>query len=339
MERYYASGTSGPQISIGAGAIWTRPPQVQGGTRFDAATGTEFGILKSDRTLTGPSGTLYAQFPMPASNSRWGDYSHVNISISYSRFDGSAQGSVPIGGDNVAQTYIIPNPVSGSTGIFAGATGQSVNIQSNGHYFDAVFGLVGMPVSRFFLAREMAGETDGVRFQAGFGLRYRNSSIEHGINQQSLTFPGVNSVIDLEVNSNFVAPNLSFGANIMPSGSSGMYFGAMAFVAPGVLITNANATQNSRCNVCPAAEQNITLGRDFSSTSFAAMMGVDVKVGYQVNPAFTVQLEGGYQYMTRADSFSVPITPTEQPIRLDHGSSSSAHIGGRAIVAFGASGR
>jgi hypothetical protein len=294
---------------------------VQGGTKFDPVSGTEVGIIKSQKYMTGESGAFSGQTAVP--NGLWGD--RLQFHSMYGRFNGSAQGSVPIGGGNVAQTYIEPLP-GGSTGIFAGNTGQTVNIQSKGQQFDTMVALIGaMPVTAFLVSQGQAGVPQ-VRFETGFGFRYRYFNTEHSIDQQSLTFPGVHSNIDLKVNSHFFAPNFSFGANVLPSGPSGMFYGSSVFVAPGVLVTNAEATQNSRCNLCPIAEQVVDLSRRFNSSEFSAVVGVDAKFGWQINPSLKIQVEGGYQHTTNTQFFSVPITPVQQPIKLDDGSSGRAHI-------------
>ncbi len=317
----------GTQFSLGFDYITTRLPQVQGGTRFDAGAGTEVGILKSDRYLMGEGVSFSGQTAVP------GNFhdAYLYWSSVFSRVDGSTQGSVPIGGDNVAQTYIFPNPFTDVTGINAGATGQSVSIHSEGHQLDTVIGFL-MPVTHFFLQRERAGISDGVRFNFGVGLRHRYFSTEHTIHQQSFAFPGVNSTINLMTDSHFIAPNFSLGAEVLPKGPAGTFFGVSGYVAPGVLITDAQAMQYSRCNVCVVAEQVVDIGRNFNSTDFAAVVGVDAKFGYQFNPFVKVEVKGGYQHMTQLRFIDPPITPAQGTVKLSEGTTSNAYVGVKATL-------
>jgi hypothetical protein len=170
---------------VGGGATGVDLPQVKGGTQFDPISGTEIPIARSASTLTGGGGHFFVSIPTNQ-NTLWGDYFYVNASGS--QFDGSGNGSVPIGGNNVAFTYLFPNPISSSTGIFAGATGQQVQIGSDGHLIDVSFGLKdvtplpgppGAPGSPFIQPFDL---------HTTAGFRYRNFDVSHTIDQQSSFF-------------------------------------------------------------------------------------------------------------------------------------------------------
>jgi len=103
------------QTIVSGGLTTVDVSRVKGGTQFDPISGTEIPIAKSANTLTGGGGHFFAAIPTNQ-NILWGDYFYVNASGSV--FDGNGSGTVPIGGNNVAFTYLVPNPISGSTGIF-----------------------------------------------------------------------------------------------------------------------------------------------------------------------------------------------------------------------------
>src|SRR5690606_33590761 len=124
-------------VALFGGGNWTSVPQINGGTRFDAGSGTEIPIISSEGNLSGGSAGFSAIMPVP--RVFFADRMYFRGTGSW--FDGSASGNVPIRATNVAQTYITPNPNGGSTGIFAGATGQTVNIDTSGHIIDVSLGI------------------------------------------------------------------------------------------------------------------------------------------------------------------------------------------------------
>lgn len=318
-------------LPVGGGASWTRIPQVSGGTRFGGG-GAEISIVDSRRSIPGVSASLGLAVPNgsgPASgNVLWGDYFYVNAG--FNGFNDSVQNSVPVGTSS-AFTYIFPNPTGGSTGIGPTVTGQSVKIDTRGQFWDIAFG----PMSRMPAGPVFASPT-GSFWTYGIGLRYRYMNVEHNIMQQSSTFPDLNLAIALDLRSHFIGPNFAVGFEAVQPLPSGVFGGASAFVAPGALVTDANATQRSRCGPCGIAspEFNLVLQRSFSDSSFAVMAGVTGFIGYRFSPNFRVQGEASYQYLSQIKSFAVPTSPVGQPIGLTSGSSDIFSVGGRLVFEF-----
>ena len=311
---------------VGGGATWVDIPQVKGGTQFDPIAGREIPIARSANTLTGAGGHFFATIPTNQ-NTLWGDYFYINASGS--GFDGKGSGSVPIGGNNVAFTYLFPNPSSGSTGIFAGATGQQVHISSDGHLIDVSLGLKGVtplpgppgpPGNSFFQQFDL---------HTTAGFRYRNFDLSHTIDQQSLFFPDLHSQIGLDQSSNFFGAQFGVGLLSRPPRPQGGFVGGIhAFVAPGVLSTSATANQFSHCGPCGIAspEYDVSLQRGFNDSRFSVIVGGTVHLGYQFNASTGMFVKGTVEHMTDVPFFQVPTTPVEQPIFIDYGASTNASV-------------
>ena len=324
-------------FDVTGGASQVAVPQVQGGTRFDPGSGTEIPIASSASNLTGGSASFTLNAPTP--NILWGDYFYISGGGSW--FDGNSDGSVPIGATNVAQTYIFPNPASGSTGVFAGATGQAVQIDSSGHVIDISLGLKNDGLSLPFLGGPaLVPQNPGpqVNWHTVVGLHYRHLNLSQTTDQQSLTFADLNSRIDLDQNSNFVGARFGIGVSILPSGSQPGFIGGVdAFISPGVLFTSGTATQNSNCGPCGigSPEFNVSLREDFSNSHFSVIVGGSAHVGYRFGPSATLSLFGSVEHMTEVPFFNVPTTPTLQPINLDgRDSVTIAMVGGRLMINF-----
>jgi hypothetical protein len=322
-------------VTVSGGGSRASVPQVQGGTQFDPVQNREVPITLSDGRLTGGS----ANFAVtgPTQNVLWGDYFYVSGGGSW--FDGNATGQVPAGATGVAQTYIVPNPVSGSTGILAGATGQTTQIDSDGRVIDISVGLrkEGLP---FFggPAPFFQGYDRQINLQHSVGFRYRNFHLSHTIRQQSDVFPDLSSQIDLRQDSNFFGADFGLGVSIAPPGAQpGIFAGIQGFIAPGVLSTSAEATQVSHCGPCGVAspEFDLSLQRDLSSNSFAVIAGGSAQIGYRFGPGSELSLFGTVEHMTGLPFFNVPTTPNQQPINLDgRDSMTNVTVGARFTAIF-----
>lgn len=317
---------SGVQVALGGRSTTMNVPTVNAGTRFTG--GAEFPITPSARRLTGSGG--FASVTLPGA----GPISNFVIGTSFDQADASSSGVVPIGGGvGVAQTYIVPIPTS--TGIGAGATGQSVSTSSEMRVFDAMFSArVVQPLNAF--PSSTAAPMQVAALELGAGLRYRNTRRTDNIAQQSLTFTGLNSVIDLSTTSHFVAPQLSIGFVVGSAGPSGLFGGVRGSVSPGVQTTDGDASQFSRCVPCGAAspELNLLLQRDVSSSKFSVITGAMAYVGYRFTPNAQVLVEAAYEYQSAAPVFAVPTTPIQQPISLTTGSTNTFKFGGKLHVGF-----
>ena len=58
------------------------------------------------------------------------------------------------------------------------------------------------------------------------------------------------------------------------------------------------------------------------------IIGGSAHLNYQFNPNVGVFIKGTVEHMTNVPFFQVPTTPTEQPISIDYGHSTTASIMG-----------
>jgi hypothetical protein len=236
-------------------------------------------------------------------------------------FWGDTSAAVPFGGNNVAYTYLFPNPATGTTGVLAGASGQDISIRANG---EAI---------RFRAGAEWQVSLADMRtayaiISGGLAFDYTDSGYE--ITQQSLFFSDVSSRTKLRIDDYFFAPYIGAGVRF----DDGNVFASVSgFVAPGLLYTDASAKQRNLCGPCPnAGDRDFKLRSAFSNTRFAVQTGVDLKLGARLTPMIAV--EAGFQYVHTSHSAFLrpPTTPTEQPVRLDYGSAN--RFGGQIGINF-----
>jgi hypothetical protein len=305
-----------------AGATARHVPQINAGTVFTGVT--ESPIAQSTDRLSG--GSFGARFKTAES---FGPFpGRVTFSFNYYDVSGSSFGSEPRFGRPVATTYLVPNPTNSSTGLGAGASGQSVSINTQAQGGDIVIGTQ--------LRLPFLPDLGPVRTEAGFGVRVVYSRFEHRITQQNLTFPDVRSTTNLQVDQYFVGPNFSLGLSTEPrAGTAGFFVGVNGFVSPGIIIADASAAQHNVCGVCGAAspEANFTVGRQFSDTHFSIMTGAEVTAGYAFSRNFRALVRGSVEHTTDVFTFVAPITPIEQPVRLR--TDSSMAFGIRAGIELG----
>lgn len=318
-------------VPLTFGASFTQVPQISGGTRLSPGGAGEVPIIGSRRTIPGVSGSLGVVVP---TDRVFFSFDYFQIDAGINAFDDSVRGSAPVGTSS-AFTYIFPNPVSGSTGVGPTATGQTVTIGTKGTFWDLALG----PTARIPASPVSSPVSAGparLFWTYGVGLRYRYMNTEHNISQQSLTFTDLNSAIGLGINSHFIAPNFTVGFEVVQPLPSGPFAGGAFFFAPGALISDANATQTSRCGPCGGAspEFNLVLQRNFNDTSFAFMTGVNGFVGYRLSPHLKVQAEGSINYLSHVPSLAVPTSPVDQPIRFVNDSLLSYSVGGRLVFDF-----
>ncbi len=312
---------SGPQVAMGGTFGNVNVPGFGAGTQFNVALGREVPILFSPRNLSFAGGA--AEFRAPVSSVFGADVpSPFSQMAFYAKLEGysfwgSESGSVPIGGNNVAYTYLFPNPATGTTGVLAGASGQDISIKANGEAIRLRAGAEFRLPSPENLRAFHAFISGGVAFD------YTDSGFE--IMQQSLFFPDISSRTKLVVDDFFFAPHIGAGIRM----DDGNVFGSISgFVAPGLLYTNAWAKQDNLCGPClGAGNRSFTLSRSFSNTRFAVQAGVDLTLGARLTRS--VAIEGGVQFVhtSHAAYLRPPTTPTEQPVRLDYGSRN--RFGGR----------
>jgi hypothetical protein len=314
-----------PRFAVGGTFGNVNVPSFGAGTQFNVALGREVSILLSPRNLRFAGGT--AEFRAPVSSVFGADVpSPFSQMAFYAKLEGysfwgSESATVPFGGNNVAYTYLFPNPATGTTGVLAGPSGQDISIKANG---EAI---------RFRAGAEWQVSLADLRtayaiISGGLAFDYTDSGYE--ITQQSLFFPDISSRTKLRVDDYFFAPYIGAGVRL----DDGNIFASVSgFVAPGLLLTDASAKQRNLCGPCPnPGDRNFKLRSSLSNTRFAVQTGVDLRLGARLTPS--VAIEGGIQYVHTSHSgfLRPPTTPTEQPVRLDYGSTN--RFGGRIGVRF-----
>jgi hypothetical protein len=284
------------------------------GTQFDATLGKEREIIFTPRNLTFAGAVAEVEAPLsrllgddvPSIFSQMSFYAQLK---GYSMW-GHANGVVPVGANNVAFTNLFPNPATGTTGVLAGATGQSIDVKVNGEALQLTAGLK--------WAGPRLSESPRITTMLGFGAAYEYWDMGQEISQQSLTFANVSSRTKLRVDEHFFAPYLSAGVRV----DDGRLFGSiMGFVAPGFIVTDASARQTNICGPCGLpGDRNFTLTRDFSDTRFSLKTGFNLNIGARLTETVTVQAGMKYVHTSETGFLRPPTTPNEQPVRLDFGS-------------------
>jgi hypothetical protein len=73
-------------------------------------------------------------------------------------------------------------------------------------------------------------------------------------------------------------------------------------------------------------EFDVSLQRGFNDSRFSVIVGGSVHLGYQFNANAGLFVKGTVEHMTDVPFFQVPTTPAEQPVFIDHGSSTNASV-------------
>ncbi len=291
-------------INISGGANYDFVPRINAGTQFNGVT--EVPITTTDSRLTGSSFSGGATF-----NLNLGIFNRARVDLRYAEADGSSNGFVPIGGNNVAHTNLFPTS-SGSTGVAAGATGQSVATKTEVDAFEASMMLKTRPLLTNLFAQPQNGVATQV--YAGVGALYGYYGRWDTINQQSLGFAGLNSLIHFDAESHFFAPQFGLGFGARQTGPTGFYGGAFGYVAPGVLFTDASASLRGMCVPCGAASTQFELFQrvDRDGSDFAVKAGINAWVGYRFTPSVHASLNLNYAHMSRSPVGNIPTTPNQQ---------------------------
>jgi hypothetical protein len=301
-------------------------PSFGAGTQFIAALGREVQILASPRNLTFAGGM--AELRIPATQVFGSDVrSPFSQMAFYARlggfsFWGSESATVPIGGNNVAYTFLFPNPATTTTGILAGASGQQISIKAEG---EGIKFRAGAEWQLWTSAQVQAFEAF---FSGGLAFDYMDTGYK--ITQQSLFFQDVSTRTKLRIDDYFVAPYFEAGARL----DDGKFYASVSgFVAPGAVITDASAKQRIRCGPCVnPGDRDVRLSRSFNESRFAVQAGFNLKVGTRITPAISLEGSFGFVHSSQAAFIRPPTTPSEQPVRLDYGSRNS--FGGGVVIRY-----
>jgi hypothetical protein len=313
-------------VSAGGGGSVVAVPQVKDGTKI--IEGVERPVAKSDGTLTGGSANFLLEGPV-------GPNLRAFFGYSGSWANGSSHGSTD--GD-AALTYPFPNPDGGSTGIGPESGGESVHINSDAQINDVSAGVMEIisELQKALRVSDLLLWEGNVNLSAGLGVRYRNLSIDHTMSSELLGFNDVFARTNLNQDSNFYGGQIATSLNYNARGTG--FFGDLnAYVALGALDTSVNARQGNHCGACGEAspEFNVLFDTNFDQTNFSAIFGGGADVGYRFNGGIDLKFFVNVDEMTNVPFVRVPITPPQQPWKLDEDNLTNVTVGGRVVVPIG----
>lgn len=321
-------------FSASGGASQLRVSSISGGTQF---VGTEVAIVDSDGTLTGGFGQASLNIPIQNLPLFVGlPVDTFTISGRFEQVSGSSSGFVPSAGNPVAFTNLFPNPATGSTGILLGAIGQNVVIDTEVDHFDFYAGF-----SRGLLTAGgpalLADAPLVNNIVVGLGLRGGVRRREDNILQSTVLFSDfLRQQINVDVQTVFVGPQISAGVGRAPAGGSGVFWSVNGYLAPTVTFTDARFSQSTLCTLCPlAGDRDYRLNSDISDTGFSLIAGGGFSVGFRFSPGTSLAAYASYEYVGQVGTGFVPITPSQQPPRIENDSISAGRFGVRFVSTFG----
>jgi hypothetical protein len=302
-------------IQPGGTVMWT--PQIPAGTVITqlGVPGTELPLVWSPGTLAG--GGIRIGLDVPLTDAFLGRNWTLMMRGSYNYADGRANGAIPAGGPNVARTYFFPNPSSGVTGIFYGMTGMAIDIETRTQ-------AVGLDV--LLKTPVFQGRANGWNYSVnvGAGPTYRYAQTNHAVSERNLTFDDIWSRRELDTNDHFFGARFSAGVKV----ESGRWQGSLnVHVAPGVVISDARATQRNVCALCLPSDKDFMLGVQGSRTGFGVLTGIGASVGYNLTRAIRIGAFARFDYSSRQSVWRNPASPLQQPIRLGVDDAMSAAFG------------
>ena len=172
----------------------------------------EKGIAKNDDRVNsvGVVGEIGYNF------GKFGRFSSLRASIDFSYFDGDTDSSAtePIGGNAVANTYHVDNPINGSTGVGLGMTGGVAMSMLEFERHDLRLKLEGdYPLSNYVVL------TGGVSALYGGAWQTATGSF------RSLTFSGISSTNDQELDDHYYGAGLNTRLNFGVSKNINLFAG------------------------------------------------------------------------------------------------------------------
>ena len=299
----------GPSLAVSVGGGSTSGPGLHSGT-YDLLN-VDHPVTYSKDNLTGPVIKAF------------GNYGPFYGYISYGDFRGSANGSVPIGMYNVGLFYIYP--FNGSNGVGLGAAGLYSQIDSHVRQFDLAFG-------RFIpIAQTNNGGAFQTQIVAKVGIVYSYIGTSHTSWENTPTFNGIYSMENYDSSRNFIAPGFNVDLFLGDRSKSGLFGFVGGQFAPGYTWANLSAFQHNWCDLCPAAQQDFTLSRDFHESSFAFKAGLTAGVGFNVTDRLSLGLYGNVEYFNKVYGWDVPYTANNTPIQATYHSQTTWSVGGGAV--------
>lgn len=232
------------------------------------------------------------------------------IYLGYVDVDGDASAYEPIGGNNVANTYLVPNPDNGSTGLFLGSLGMDIRAISRVSQYRANLG--------FFMQRGLFGGLlrSGVRFG------YDRLAQQHQIYMTSPSFP---SAMDLSSETRYDVDEdrLSLGgevSHLLPVGKKAwldMGVGADAVYRSAKL----DAWQRNRAGVLGPShpEYDFTVQSDDDDSGVSFNLDARLKMGFRITRNSSLTLGLGAQYMNDVARVETRETPSAPEAHLRTG--------------------
>jgi hypothetical protein len=293
--------------------VWRTVPTFQAGT-IKIPGGGERPMAESPGTLDGPGFGIQGR----------GGPGGPNFSFSGGYLTGGSGATVAPGTDNLAYVYL--DRQAGFTGVEAGATGNSLAIDSRLEWYDASIAwhkplgpLPGL------------GEPTGLAFPAvlpnfykiiGLDAGYRG--MEQRIRQQNLTFTGVSQDTEMEFDDLFIGARLGLG---FEKDKGWLAYGASVHVTPGLRFIDGEISQLNLCDLCLQPElRNFRQQISVSETRFDARAGAGGWISYRLAQNMRIGAQASYDY-ERLPVFNVPFTPTQQPASFDRDSSHRVRVG------------
>jgi hypothetical protein len=319
---------TGYALDIRPGGTVTWTPQVPGGTIF-----TRFGdptsampLAWSGSTLSGGGVRIDAKIPLgdPFGTRRdWIFTPRVHYGYAEAHASGAVAPRGPAGstttvGPFTGRSYLSPAP-DGTTGLFYGATGQAVDIDSHTHQFG---------LDLLFATRLLQGQMHGWQYSvfAGGGLSYRFDWISHAIDERNLSFDGVWSRTELKTDDHFFSARFAGGVKV----ENGRWHGSLAaYVAPGVMVSSASARQWNACSICSPPNDSFMVTHERTKSGFGVRTGVEATVSYRLTRSIRIGAFAQFDYSSRQSVWRNPVKPQLGPPHLGVDDAMTAAFGVR----------
>ena len=242
----------------------------------------------------------------------------------YLHGNGNASASEPIGGTNVANTYITPNPIGGSTGIWLGASGMDATSKSDFWRRDYI---ASMKMARLF---------GNYMVSPGIRIKYGDHEQEHDIRLRSPSFTADQFSSDLEydVDEDRTGAGLTLDAGYKVNN----FLSVSGGVGADVVYRDADLTakQHNRCGACgalsPERDIRLRVTDDESSWTFDADAHAELNLQFSKN--FRMGLGIAYEYQNDIAEVDSRDNPADAAPNLDRDSSSNTNYYLQAFGSF-----
>jgi hypothetical protein len=313
---------TGYAINIQPGGTLTWTPQVPGGTiftrPFDPTSAVP--LAQSGSQLSGGGVRIDAKIPLgdPLGSGRdWTFMPRVLYAYADAHTSGMvAPGPTTTGGISTGRAYLSPAP-DGTTGLNYFSTGQAVDIRSHAHQFG---------LDLLLATRVLQGRMHGWAYHvfAGGGVSYRFDWTGHTIGERNLTFDGVWSRTELKTDDHFFGARFAGGAKV----ENGRWHASLAaYVAPGVVVSNASARQWNACSLCLPPNDSFMVAHERTKTGFGVRTGVGAMVGYNLTSSIRIGAFAQFDYSSRQSVWRNPVKPQPGPPHLGVDDAMSAAFG------------